>query len=258
MGAFLGRFPMDSGWYLAWWNLVFILPFLLALLYLILYSMSGLTFGEAGAAAPEADADMDAGAEVDADADADLDADADADAGVETGAAAGNGHGLVTARVTPDLPFFMRVIGRLGGGEVPLSIVAMLLFFSWGTVGFVTNQVLRPVMPRPWMVGLCSLPLAAVGSVVLTRGIARAVARWLPTNQTFARRKSDLVGSLGEAVFFIDRGSGTASVRDRQGDLFQVSCRTYEDGPPIEKGKQVLLVDYNPQQNIFYVTESRL
>ena len=39
---------MDAGWYLGWWNLVFTLPFLLALLYLILYSMSGLTFGEAG------------------------------------------------------------------------------------------------------------------------------------------------------------------------------------------------------------------
>jgi hypothetical protein len=152
----------------------------------------------------------------------------------------------------------MKLIKGLGGGEVPLSIVVMLLFFSWGSLGFVTNQILRPVMPRPWMVGLCSLPLAAVGSVFFTRSIARGVARWLPTNQTYARRKSDLVGSLGEAMFFIDRASGTASVRDRQGDLFQVPCRTFDDGPPIEKGKQVLLVDYNPEQNIFYVTESRL
>jgi len=239
---------MDSTWFLGWWNLVFILPFLLALLYLFLYSASGLTFGEA-------------------DADAELDADAGVDAGVD-GDGGGNGHGFAghvggdalvpAAHAAPDLPLFMRVVGTLGGGDVPLSIVGMVLFFSWGTVGFLTNQILRPVMPRPWMVGLCSLPLAAVGSVVLTRGIARAVARWLPMHQSFARRKSELVGSLGEAVFSIDRAEGTAAVRDRQGDLFQVPCRIYEDGQRIEKGKRVLLVDYNPQQDFFYVTEARL
>ena len=34
---------MSAEFLLAWWNLVFIVPFLLALLYLAVYTVSGLT-----------------------------------------------------------------------------------------------------------------------------------------------------------------------------------------------------------------------
>ena len=36
-------------WLLSWWNLIFLIPFVFALLYLVLYTMSGITFGEADA-----------------------------------------------------------------------------------------------------------------------------------------------------------------------------------------------------------------
>src|SRR5690349_9527724 len=51
---------MTLQWTLAWWNLIFILPFGLALLYLILYAASGLTFGETDSEV-EIDHDVDAG-----------------------------------------------------------------------------------------------------------------------------------------------------------------------------------------------------
>src|SRR5687767_2703747 len=63
---------------MAWWNLIFVLPFGLALLYLALYTLTGVTFGDADTAV-DADGELDADADADADAGADRDADADAD-----------------------------------------------------------------------------------------------------------------------------------------------------------------------------------
>ena len=78
---------MTAEWLLSWWNLIYIVPFGLAMVYLGLYSMTGM--GGDHDADADADADVDADAhgdaghdvDADADADADVDADADADAG---------------------------------------------------------------------------------------------------------------------------------------------------------------------------------
>src|SRR5215470_11430089 len=76
---------------LAWWNLIYIVPFVLALFYLGLFVFTGITFGDADMDA-DVDADVDADAAVEADAhvsveahveagaDGDVDADHDADA----------------------------------------------------------------------------------------------------------------------------------------------------------------------------------
>src|SRR3954447_21267987 len=73
---------------IAWWNLIYILPFGLALLYLILYAASGLTFGEAdadgaGEAHDFAHADVDHDAAIDHDVDVDHDVDLDGDADLD-------------------------------------------------------------------------------------------------------------------------------------------------------------------------------
>ena len=60
---------------LAWWNLIYILPFGLALLYLGLFVFTGITFGDA-----DADADLDGDAQLHVEAHV---ADMDSDAGVE-------------------------------------------------------------------------------------------------------------------------------------------------------------------------------
>src|SRR5688572_26436424 len=103
---------MNADWLLGWWNLVFIVPFLLALIYLGVYTVSGITFGEGdaqfGGHDADADADHDVGMDADhdvdvdhdvavehdvgADHDVDADADADADADGDT-EAAGHDHG---------------------------------------------------------------------------------------------------------------------------------------------------------------------
>src|SRR6187401_1355265 len=84
---------------LAWWNLIYIVPFLLAVVYLGLFVFTGITFGDA-----DADVDMDADADLDADATVhveahavDLDGDADLDHDV-------GGHDAQSAHGVSDVP----------------------------------------------------------------------------------------------------------------------------------------------------------
>jgi hypothetical protein len=62
-----------------------------------------------------------------------------------------------------------------------------------------------------------------------------------------------LLGCVGEALFVINDRLGMASVRDDQGELFQVPCRVGLEEPPIAKGRHVKLVGYNGKQGIFRV-----
>ncbi len=224
---------MSVEFMLAWWNLLFIVPFLLALLYLAVYAVSGMTFGEgemefAGDLHADIDHDLDGG--LDHDADGDLDHDAETD----TAVAPASGGGATDA-ISPALPLHLNALSWLGLGRVPLSILLMVLLITWGVIGFITNVMLVPLMAWPWMAVLGSLPAAAIWQ----RGALPAswcrllVGRWMPTMETYARRTKELVGTAGEAMYDINQQFGLASVRDSGGELFQVPCRVYPDDKPI-------------------------
>lgn len=240
---------MPVEWFFSWFNLIYILPFGIALIYLGLYTISGITFGDGDADVHlEADGDVDAGVHLDVDADGDLDADADADADVDHpsidhDAGEVGGHGVM-----------FNALSWMGLGRVPLSIILMVLLLSWGMIGFCTNFLMWPKVPQAGRVVMLSLPLALIGSTLIARLVVQLVARFLPTNETYVHRRHELLGLCGEAIFNVDRDSGLVSVRDERGDLFQVACRVYRDGPAIAKGSKVKLVAYNGKEGMFYVT----
>jgi hypothetical protein len=136
---------------------------------------------------------------------------------------------------------------------VPLSLVLMMLLLTWGFIGFVTNQFLRDGMPRAWMIPLVSLPAAALGALLATRTLTRVMSRLMPTEETYARRRHELLGEVGEAIYAIDERFGLAAVRDDRGNLFQVPCRIEAGGLPVAKGSKVLLVSYDANRNIYHV-----
>jgi hypothetical protein len=224
-------------WLLGWWNLVFLVPLGLALLYLALYVVSGVTFGDADA---DADANLDADAGLDAEAGADAEGDADTDHGDHSDHH-GNRSGAAGA------------LAWIGVGRVPLSLVLMVLLMTWGFIGFVTTQFLRDAMPRYWMIPLVSLPAAALGSLLATRTLTRVMSRLMPTDETYAKRRNELLGEVGDAIYAIDERFGMANVRDDRGTLHQVPCRVEPGRPPVAKGAKVLLVSYDSNRNIYHV-----
>jgi hypothetical protein len=242
---------MTLQWLLGWWNLIFLAPFAVALLYLFVYTLSGLGFGEVDAhgdahgdfdADADADADMDADAHVDVDADADgeLDADADADA---------DGDG--DAHESGQTSAHSMALSWLGVGRVPLSLIAVVLLLTWGAAGFVANAIMRPQVD--WDAARVSLPAALIFALFVTRSVVLLMGRFVPLNETYARRRAELVGHVGEALYGIDERFGLAAVRDDRGDLHQVTCRLAPGLEPIARGTRVKLVAYRANEGVFFV-----
>ena len=262
---------------LAWWNVIYLLPFGLALVYLFAYSASGWTFGDA-------DVEHDVGADVDADVDAEI------EAGVEVGGPEVNvpdlgGEAGPDAAVEPDHDIshdaahshslntpgrdidvdtdptatksIFEALAWVGLGRVPLSILLMVLFLSFGTIGFITNQALRDWLDSG-LVALVSLPIAVLGALGITSAVAQSIARWMPLAESSARHRRELVGLRATAVFAVDEGQGVAMVREPGGDRYQVSCRTLPGRPSIAGGTEVVLVKYAESRGVFYVVPSDL
>jgi len=258
---------MKTEWLFAWYNLIFIVPFVVALLYVGIYALTGLTFGEADVHA-EADVDVDADAHIELDghveapahveseahfdADADADMDADADAHVETEAhMESHGH---EGSVAPG-SVLAGFLSLLGVGRVPLSLILMVLLLSWGMVGVIANMVLSEKYQDEKIIAAISIPVAFVGSLLCCRLLTAAMVRWFPTHESYIQRRHELLGSVGEVILPVDANFGMAAVRDEYHDLFHVACRINANQQALEKGTKVKLVAYNGKQKVFYVAQ---
>ena len=256
---------------LAWWNLVFIVPFGLALFYLGLFVFTGITFGDADA---DMDADVDADADMtvhveaevaaDVDADADVDGDADADHDAETPSAA-LAHAVHTptgmlgshsvdvhhAEGEGQTSAFAAFLSFLGVGKIPLSLALMTLLFCWGITGFALNALLYKWLGASAVIGLISLPVTLILALALTGLFAALIAKIIPNDDSTRQRRTDLVGKAGEAMYDINAEFGMATVRGTAGDFFQVPCRTAAGKPQIPKGARIVLFDYDREKGIF-------
>jgi membrane protein implicated in regulation of membrane protease activity len=228
---------------LAWWNLIFIVPFGLALVYLGLFVFTGITFGDT-------DVDADVDADLDADADLDGDADMDADHDVDGDHDAGDHDAGHDADHDADTNLLAAFLGMLGVGKVPLSLGLMILLLLWGLIGFALNVVLSETLGPSALVPAISLPVTFLLSMALTGLCAAAIARVVPLNDEAPARRQDLVGRIAEALYDIDDSFGMAVVRNSAGDLLQVSCKTHP-GQRIAKGSRVVLFAYDKEQSLF-------
>jgi membrane protein implicated in regulation of membrane protease activity len=242
---------MTLQWILGWWNLIFLAPFAVALVYLFACTLSGVGMGD-GDADAHGDVDADADGDVDADAHADVDADAHAD--VHADADGHDADGDADAHDTAHAPAHVVALAWLGVGRVPLSLIAMVLLLTWGAAGFVANAMLRP--HADWEAARISIPVALIASLLMTRIMVLLIARFVPLNQNLALRRSDLVGEVGQAIYGIDEKFGLVAVRDERGDLKQLPCRVAAGVEPIPRGARVKLVAYRATEKVFFVSRA--
>jgi hypothetical protein len=263
---------MPFQWLIGWWNLLYIAPFFLALLYAGLYIATGIGMGDG----VDHDTDSIGGGHIDVDSDAHLDtdgefaveggADADLDGDGQLGPSAADlnldadldGHGHMIAAeqdgssAETDQTSSHGLIKLFGFGQIPLTIALLSLMLSWGLIGFLVNILAWPRMPSGVGVVRVSIPIALTGSLICARLLSAIMGRWLPSFESYADRRHALIGNVGEAVFIINSQSGVVAVRDHHGDLFQVGCRVYEPDGVIPKGARVRLVAYNGKQGLYY------
>ncbi len=210
-------------------NLAFVLPLVLALVYLGLYIATGVTFGDADGHT----------------------ADVDTDHHTHTGA----NHDIV--HYDPTKPDGMastsfNVLSYFGVGKIPASMWLSGLLLGWGAFGLAAAPFLGATRVEPSVAIPMQLIAGLVGSLIVTRGLTVLLTRIIPINETYARRRHELLGSEGEAIYNIDDHFGMAGIRNARGDLFQVGCRA-ENGEPISKGTRVKLVAYNRDTNLYHV-----
>ena len=211
--------------YNVWFTAPLAIVFLLALVRL---ATGAMDFGDV-----DADVDMDA----DIDADADVDADMDADTGSQ-GSAFGN------------------VFGFLNVGSVPLMIVLMSLFVTWGIFGLIANALLNiPETPnRVWISCIIAFFCCFLG----TRYISIALSKLFPESEK-AISDVQLLGLRGRVISGqITTTFGTARVQVPDGPELTVSCRVERDGITPVKGDTVILINYDRTKRIFDVKKSEM
>lgn len=205
---------------LNWWNLLFLVPIVLAGLLLLLSAVTGL-----------GDTDIEADvASSDTEADTDTDSETDGSSLSDT-------------------------LRSLGVGVVPVSLLlqAFLLFF--GVWGLTANRFLNvDVYPelRIWL----ALPLALIGGAATTALFGAVARRFFPTEEAAPTSGNDLIARSGRVVFTVTEQGGTVQVRDAGGTLHQVSAGIAPGADPIPAGRMVLLLAKDKETGHFLVEES--
>ena len=227
---------------LEWYNLIFELPLALGLLYLAFFTVSGVTFGDA-----DTDAGLDHDMDVDAHADVEMDHDADLSHDVDSNADADSDSDSDSHAPSP----FLAALSWIGIGQMPLSLVLMILLICFGTFGFASMRIQSDHAVEPSF--FIALVVAIVASTLITHYIASVLGRTIFSTDIVARRRHELLGSHGEALYDINENFGMVVGRDDRGELFQVACRIEAGQQPLTKGSAVQLVAYTAKDRMFHV-----
>ena len=273
---------------LAWYNLIFVAPVGLAVVYLVL-SATGL-----GDLSGDADVDTDVDADLDHDLDLgvehdvevamdhDVDTDLDHDITVEHDLEHDlETEGEVHAEVVQDVhdihhlgaehevhelahdhepSLLTRALSVLGFGKVPVSVLMTTMMVIFGATGLIANNIFADMLPWSWAPTVYvwpSLALAVLTSLGLSGSVARGLSRLLPTKETYAVTEEELVGQVGVSIYGLPgEARGLINVKDTGGTLHQVMGRSM-DGI-VRKGTEVLLVRYHRSEDYYDVAASPL
>jgi hypothetical protein len=228
---------------LRWWNLIFLLPGVAALLYLVLLATGGVGDGDA-------DGDLDAHADLDLHAGIGADLDHDLAHGIEHVVGEG-GH---AAGGEPHQPGGMlQLLSLVGVGRIPLSLLLMSFCFLWALLGWLANQVFGAILRVPALFIWPSLAVTLLGSILLTRYLAIGLARVMPATESYGVGRRQLVGRLADARYPISETAGTAQLHDQYGTLQEVPVRVRPGEPPIAAGSRVILWRYDEANETFLV-----
>jgi hypothetical protein len=137
-------------------------------------------------------------------------------------------------------------------GKVPVTVRLMLLTVPFGSLGLATTHLLGQ-QTGGWRV-LVAAAVAVLGTWAVAGRVARLFRDRVRMVETETISRRELVGGVGRAVLGIGAASGLAQVKDRRGNLHQVSCRTLDGEVVLRAGAEVLVVDYDEEGKVFYVT----
>jgi membrane protein implicated in regulation of membrane protease activity len=214
-----------------WANLPYAIAFTVAVLFALL-QMTGVLSLLAGGD-HEGDHDHDVDADADADHDVDTDADHDGDADVD-----GDGDHDLGDKILIDL----------GVGRIPFSLIWQTFAMAFGVGGLAVNALYigRGGVLAPGTLAW-TVPIALLFAYGATRAVSRLLGRVIASPDQDATSRQGLVGTTGVVISTrVNDEFGEVRVKDRTGHFVHLVCRTREGEPPILAGREIVIVEYNP------------
>ena len=264
---------------LHWWNLIFLLPLLMSVLWILSTMFAGMHVGHGighvghdighglGHVATDAGhaihgmAHHDvgthgAGAHTDAGAHAGhtgADGHAHTNSGAQTDSKDGHNFHIHNPIVDSDSGFFSKACWFLGINDVPVTMLMGVFCLSWGVLGLLSNQIFAVGIKYPAVYILPSVSIAFFGGFIVTRIMAAIVAKFVPTDETYAVNRFDLVGLPGRTLHSTDSKIGTIDVKDKYGNVHRIQAKTEEGTDSIPPSTDVIVVDYDDSDKRFII-----
>lgn len=200
-----------------WWNLIFVLPFVAAVLLTLLQATGALHLGHAGH-------------------------------GIHLGrhihlGQTAHGHAAHSASDRPagtgSHPAGS-ILALLGLGRAPFTVVLSTFGLIWGLAGVLANQLLGRVF-SPELFIWPSAGCALVAAAVLTGFLARGFARILPAAESYGSSQSDFLGRTAKAILAITPQGGAVALLDQYKNRVELKCKAEGDRVIPRDSKVVLL-----------------
>ena len=217
-----------------WYNMIFTVPILLVIFYLIL-QIFGLVLDFGGGS------DIDGG-----DADVDVDADMEADVGADMDVG------------SDGLSAMDRALGFVNVGKVPVTIIVATFLLFWGVSGFMVNGIIESFLGSfPSLFIIASCGVALVVGVIGTKFLSGIIARLFPSIETYSSNNQSLLGQIAKVVSGeINSSFGRAKVEDPYGNVLTVYCKIPAGKEVPKRGDEVVLVEYDSSDKKFEVVKA--
>ena len=158
-----------------------------------------------------------------------------------------NGQNSSEAAATPANVF----LALMGVDRAPLPMVVESFCICWGVIGCLSNQWLLPHTPDPTLAQvLPSMGIALAGGLIGARGAAELIARLMPQDESQVVSRNSLFGLVGNVAFPVSESGGRIHIYDDFGTLHDETCRIASTHLPIAKGNRAMVMDRDAHGNL--------
>ncbi len=157
--------------------------------------------------------------------------------------------------VDHDLPGDHDLLGILGVGRVPISVVLISFSLLWGVIGWFAMRALSTIWPEPGVFIWPSLLIALVGAGGLTRVMSRLLGRIMPGTESYGAGARELIGRMAETRYPISATGGSVQVYDQHGTMHEVPARVLTGEAMIPAGTRVVLWRYDDAAGSYLVAQ---
>lgn len=152
-----------------------------------------------------------------------------------------------------DVTLFANVLFFFNADKVAVGLLVLTYIGTFGMVGLVCNAIAFALLKglTPAFL-LASIPVALFGAMALTKACSGLMAKHFPSHETYGAKKAELQGAIGTVLSArVDQKGGRAHVKDRYGNLLTLFCEMAADEEPVDKGGQVILIEYDDERHVY-------